>query len=282
MALSIKDLVKTGPSTVPPRIGIYGPQAIGKTTFVAQAPSPIGLLTEDGIGKLDFPRVHCDDYETLISAVDSLLKDDHSYKSVFIDSLDWTEQKLFKKVCRDEGVQNIEAFGYGKGYTFALTEWGKLLSKLDELRTKKGMLIILVGHSIVKTFNPPDSESYDRYRLDLNEKAASLILDWLDILLFASYRTRLKESEDGKRRLAIGEGERMLYTEERPAFWAKNRYQLPFEIPLSWQAFTGAMKGAKKHEGKTEAGPTDGRTVLPGSRDRKVDALQAVGGEQGT
>ena len=35
----------------------------------------------------------------------------------------------------------------------------------------------------------------------------------------------------------VGVGERVMYAEERPAFWAKNRYGLPVELPLSWDAF---------------------------------------------
>ena len=33
----------------------------------------------------------------------------------------------------------------------------------------------------------------------------------------------------------------MLYTEERPAFLAKNRYGLPEVMPLKWQDFAAAM-----------------------------------------
>jgi hypothetical protein len=32
-----------------------------------------------------------------------------------------------------------------------------------------------------------------------------------------------------------------MYTSERPAYLAKNRYNLPHELPLSWAALVGAM-----------------------------------------
>lgn len=243
MAIKLSEMVRTGPSSEPPRICIYGPQAIGKTTFAAGAHKTIGLLTEDGIGNLDFPRVLCPDFQSLKSALELLKNEAHDYKTVFIDSLDWTEQKILDHVCRENGKQNIEDFGYGKGWQFALREWSKLLADFDELRTKKRMVVILVGHSIVKRFDPPSGESYDRYRLDLNEKAASLILDWLDVLAFATYKTFIHKSEDGKRTIAEGDGERVMYVEERPAFWAKNRYSLPFELPLN---FTNLVKEIRK------------------------------------
>jgi hypothetical protein len=34
----------------------------------------------------------------------------------------------------------------------------------------------------------------------------------------------------------------MLFTTERPAYMAKNRYNLPDSIPLTWDAFANAIK----------------------------------------
>jgi len=53
------------------------------------------------------------------------------------------------------------------------------------------------------------------------------------------------ESRGGTRTRAVGSGERVLYTEERPAWLAKNRYGLPSEMDLSWDAFINALKGDK-------------------------------------
>ena len=36
----------------PPRILIYGPHGIGKTTFGSQAPDPVFIPTEDGLGSI--------------------------------------------------------------------------------------------------------------------------------------------------------------------------------------------------------------------------------------
>jgi hypothetical protein len=40
---------------------------------------------------------------------------------------------------------------------------------------------------------------------------------------------------------ALGSGERLLHTAERPAFLAKNRYALPDTLEMSWAALTEAM-----------------------------------------
>ena len=48
--------ITTGPAITPPRLLVYGPHGVGKTTFLSEAPSPILLPTEDGKGKLDIAR----------------------------------------------------------------------------------------------------------------------------------------------------------------------------------------------------------------------------------
>lgn len=60
------------------------------------------------------------------------------------------------------------------------------------------------------------------------------------MVLFVNYRRNLvKQSGDKKR--AEGTGERIIFTQERPAYMAKNRWGLPEEIfigkDLTWQAF---------------------------------------------
>ena len=54
-----------------------------------------------------------------------------------------------------------------------------------------------------------------------------------------------KWGEDPENR-AMGSGERVIHTAERPAFLAKNRYGLPETLPLAWDAFAQAMPDSVK------------------------------------
>ena len=75
-------------------------------------------------------------------------------------------------------------------------------------------------------------------------RAAALLQEHSDIVLFANYRVSTVKADVGfnkKVTRALGSGERVLYTEERPAFLAKNRYGLPDVLPLDWPAFAAAM-----------------------------------------
>ena len=55
MAISLASLNSTT-TLKPPRILIHGVHGVGKTTFVAGAPDPVFVLTEDGLGTLDVPH----------------------------------------------------------------------------------------------------------------------------------------------------------------------------------------------------------------------------------
>jgi len=66
----------------------------------------------------------------------------------------------------------------------------------------------------------------------------------MDAVLFANYRISTVKSDAGfgkKVTRAVGGGDRVLYTEERPAFLAKQRYNLPAMIPMLWSDFAAAV-----------------------------------------
>ena len=235
----LKNIVVTESTFTPPRIILYGLHGLGKSTLGSKAPSPIFLPTEDGLGEIDvphFPLITA--YDEFIDDLSMLVTEDHDYKACVVDTLDWLEQLIWKKVCeeQDPPVESIEYIGYAKGYIFALKHWDKILRGLDALR-KKGMIILLLAHNEIKTFSPPDGENYDRYQIKLHHKAANKLQEWADAVLFATYKVYVnKASPKAQKGKAIGSGERIIYTEERPAWKAKNRYSMPFEIPFTWES----------------------------------------------
>ena len=240
--------VTKGKIEAPHFILIYGPDGVGKSTFGASAPAPIFLGSEDGSNNLDvhrFPLIK--EWSEAKAAITELIESQHEYKTLVVDSLDWLEMLNWKFVCETAKVQSIEdAFGgYGKGYTFANKVWIEFISLLKDLRAKKKMNIILVAHSLVKAFNDPaQTQSYDRYLVKLNDKAAALFREAVDSVFFATFETFVKK-EGSQKAKAFGDGKRVIFTERRPAFDAKNRSGLPFEIDLSWDGYVTALTKAK-------------------------------------
>ena len=228
----------------PPRVVLYGTSGIGKTTFGASFPEPVFLCTEDGLGQMEvqhFPMVTT--LDEMLTYLVELLTEEHDRQTVVIDSLDWLERMIWTQVAKDQGKNSIEEIGYAKGYIFALEHWGKFLAALDALRTHRNMMVLLISHALVKKFNSPISDPYDRYQLKLHEKAEALVREWADLVLFATYKVTVKPADEKKKTQARGVGgtERTLYTAERPGWLAKNRYSLPDELPFEAGALFQAM-----------------------------------------
>jgi hypothetical protein len=179
-----------------------------------------------------------------MEALAALDKDDHDFATVVIDSVDWLEPLVWQKACQENGWKDLEQPGFGKGYVAALDLWRQYLEALNTLRDERGMAIIQIAHTDIKRFDSPEHEPYDRYVIKLHARAAALLQEHSDVVLFANYRISTVKSDVGfnkKVTRALGSGERVLYTAERPAFLAKNRYDLPDSLPLSWEAFAEAM-----------------------------------------
>lgn len=258
--------ITTGRVDLPPRIIILGTPKVGKSTFGCSAPDVIALPIkgEEGVDDLDcakFPT--CPTFDDVISALASLAEGEHKYRYVMLDSTSTLEPMIWDAVCREVGDKNgrpcsqieLVGGGYGKGYASALSYWRRITDTLDYLRRERGMGCILTGHVKVKVFNDPLVDPYDQFQWDVHQQAASCLLKWADVILFArhaQYTRTLEDTGKGKnpdRVRASGTGERRLYTQERPAHPGGGRGvygRLPYEIPLSWADWMAAVSAASK------------------------------------
>ena len=242
MAYDLKSIRKNE-SLSAPRIMVYGVEGIGKSTFCASAPNPIYILTEDGLGSLKvdhFPLATS--YQDVMDAIATLYNEKHNFETVVIDSLDWLEAIIQREI---EKKYDAKDLAYGKGALIAAERWREILDGLNALRNDKGMVVILLAHTTIKRFDSPEVEPYDRYQPKLQERSNAVVREWCDALLFANYKTIVKKDDVGFNKTVargISSGERMLFTTERPAYMAKNRYNLPDSIPLTWDAFANAIK----------------------------------------
>lgn len=226
----------------PPRIVLYGPEGVGKSTFVANAPSPIFLGSEKGTDQLDVQRFpEPQQWGDVLMAVDELIDNETLFKSLGLDTLDWLEPICWAEVCRQGGKKSIEEFGYGKGYVAALDLWRVLLSKLEKLRDTRGMTIIALAHSNVKLFNNPTGDDFDRYELKLHLKTAGLWKEWSDIVLFAHYEEFVRKGANNKVR-AMSTGARVMHTQRTAAWDAKSRYPIPEQLALDWNDLAEAIR----------------------------------------
>jgi hypothetical protein len=83
--------------------------------------------------------------------------------------------------------------------------------------------------------------------LDLHHGSASLIAEWCDILMFANQQYSTVKSDVGfnqKVTGAVGNGNRVLYTQEITGWQAKSRWPLPDTVPLDYTKFADALSNA--------------------------------------
>jgi len=237
--------INKGKVKMPRRVIVYGVDGIGKSTLASHAPNPIFVSTEDGLGDVD-----CESFPVAKSWLEvkqhlaALCNEKHGYRTLVVDSLDWLERLVWDEVCREKGVSQIDEIGYGKGYSAAIALWQDFLKALDHLRNVKKMGIILIAHAKIVKFENPEGENYDQYSLALHKLASPILREWADEVLFASYKvyTKTVEGDFGKETTkAIGGNERVMRTREKPFCYAKNRADLPDEIPMTWADYAKCL-----------------------------------------
>ncbi|MES2782984.1 MAG: ATP-binding protein [Pseudomonadota bacterium] len=254
MAISLASLNRLD-TPKPPRIIIYGPHGIGKNTFLASAPKPVLIDVEGGHPSGSpieaFPQAKT--FQDVMEAMGALYSEDHGFETVGIDSLDWLEPLVWAETIARNNRDNpskqwnsIEDAGYGKGYLATLDVWAEYFEAIDALRNDKGMVIIQTAHAEVRRFENPETEPYDRYQIKLHKLASAKAQEHADMVLFANFKTSVTKTDVGMKKVArgVGSGQRVMYTQERPSALAKNRHNLPPELPLDWNALTSAMASA--------------------------------------
>lgn len=246
--------IRVGRRRTPDKVLLVGTEGIGKSTFGSHAPGAIFIPIEDGIGELNvasFPQVR--DFDGFIECLRALLKESHEFKTVVIDTADALEPMVWAYVCKQNGWKSIEEPGYGKGYIQADDVWRKVLISLDALREKRGMEVIILAHAAISNFQNPAGPDFCRYTPKLQKRATALLMEWVKSHLFATYEEFVQKGEGFAKGKGTSTGRRVMHTTYSAAWDAKNRYSLPDELELSYDAYAEA-RDAYLNDGKDGEG----------------------------
>ncbi|WP_100961011.1 ATP-binding protein [Bosea sp. FBZP-16] len=264
MAIALNTLRKQSGRGHPPVLSMYGTGGVGKTSLALEFPSPLYLYTDgeappDGV---DFTPAPIESFADLMDPDEGyfsqLLSGEHDFKTVVVDSVDAFEPMLWAATCKRQGWDSIDSndkgspTAFGKGYLAADDEWRDVMAAAGAV-ARSGLYVIFILHSEAKTFNDPLVDSYDRYKPKLQKRAVDIVTEKSDALLFLNRRHTLK-TVDGKgfgaKKETRPEGksgeERLIYTDERAGFLAKNRMSMPGVITYkAGQGFAELSKHIK-------------------------------------
>ena len=225
--------ITSGRIARPQKLVFYGSEGIGKTSLAAQCPDPLFIDTEGGTAHLDVRRTQKpQDWDELITLVREIADTPEVCKTLVIDTADWAESMCIEYICRKYSQPGIEAFGYGKGYSYLAEEFSRLLQACDQV-IRSGKNVVITAHAKMRKQELPDEQgAFDRWELKLSKQTAPLLKEWPDALLFLNFKTYVIAT-DANTHKAQG-GKRVIYTSHHPCWDAKNRHNLPEEMDLSF------------------------------------------------
>lgn len=233
---------------------IYGPEGIGKSTFVSQFPDPIFIDTEGSTKDMDVARTPAPSSWTMLMEQVNYLIQNRVCKTIIIDTADWAETLCINHICDKNQKDSIEAFGYGKGYVYVQEEFGRLLNRLEEA-IEKGINVTFTAHAKMRKFEQPDEMgAYDRWEMKLSKNVAPIVKEWADMVLFCNYKTMVvnvdgQGAQKGKNK--VQGGRRVMYTSHHPCWDAKNRYGLPEECDLNYEVIRNIIEISEMQQTST-------------------------------
>ncbi len=226
------------------KVIIYGPEGIGKSTLAAQFPNPVFIDTEGSTKELDVARYPVPTYWSMIIEEAEDLLEERNFSTLVIDTADWAEKLCIAETCSRLNVKGIEDVGYGKGYVYLYDDFQRVLTVCDKL-VANGINVVFTAHAMMRKFEQPDEMgAYDRWEMKLTKKVAPLLKEWADVVLFCNYKTNVITDQNTKSKKATG-GTRVMYSTHHPCWDAKNRYNLPDQMPMSFEPLAQLFEGVE-------------------------------------
>ena len=106
--MDLKAMIKKTKKASPPKMLIYSEHGLGKSSLAAAARAPLFINVENGLSEIDTDAMDVpgtlEDVQEQLSMV---LNEDHQYKTLVIDTIDWLETRINEYVCRQGNQKSI-------------------------------------------------------------------------------------------------------------------------------------------------------------------------------
>jgi hypothetical protein len=229
---------------------ICGDAGSGKTSLAATFPNAFIIRTQGeamprdinddnapvGLAPIGGKRIKQGDTDIwdeseLFDQLMALLRDEHQYKTLIVDSVTGIENLFVTNIIdvqpTKQKTMNAAGSGFGSAWDIVAGKHGRIKKAAELLRDRKGMNIIFIAHVDVNRIDPPESEAYTRYELQLHKKTAPIYINNVDVVGCLKQETFIMEG--GKAKTS---GERVLSVAMTPANVSKNRLGITSDIPV--------------------------------------------------
>lgn len=233
---------------------ITGDAGVGKTTLSATFPKAIFIRIEDGLQAVPsnlrpdaFPVVTR--VEQLWEQLTALIKDQHDYQTLVIDSVTQLETLFAEHVIESDPKKPKSLAqangGYGAGYGAVAALHGRVRKAAKMLNEQRNMHVVFIAHSDVSTIELPDEDPYSRYELRLHKKSVPHYVDNVDLVAYLKLETFT--TGDGERKKAISSGNRIAICYTAAAQISKNRFGItePLEVAQGANPFLPFINSLK-------------------------------------
>ncbi|AQT67922.1 phage nucleotide-binding protein [Anaerohalosphaera lusitana] len=236
--MTLLNNIITDPAPSAPKGIIYGPPGVGKTSFGASVSDSLIIDCENGAGSIKCSRTpYLASWEQILGWLRAIEQEDHPYKVIAIDTIDWLLRRIEEHVSgcaggKTDSTLNRSHGGYGNGkqvlknYVYQI-----LLPVLDRI-VARGIAVLLLAHAKRTEITDIDGITVEKTTPELPDGYLNVMVEWSDFVCLARI-----DSQD----------HRYLTTRETPRALAKNRYHLPESLPFEWNAFSeGITQGLSK------------------------------------
>jgi hypothetical protein len=234
--------VITEPAPGAPKGIIYGPPMAGKSTFGGSAEDSLLIDCENGAGAIPCCRTpYLASWTEIHDWLTAIERDDHPYRVIAVDTLDWMLRRLEEHVSGSVGkidsTLNRSHGGYGNGKQVLRNYvYQQLLPLLDRI-VGRGIAVLLLAHAKRTEITDVDGVTSEKTSVEVPDGYLNVFVEWSDFVCLA------RQDSDGNR---------VLVTRETPRALAKNRYGMPEAIPFDWPSFTAAVAGGLSHTFQTQ------------------------------
>ena len=206
------------------KIGIYGPEGIGKSSLASLCKGAVFADIEHSMDDIDCAKVQgLTTWTDLRDWIQSLKNGIAGIDSI-TRAEDWAAEHVIKTKKSNDGLvatDSLEDFKYQAGCVFVCDEFKKLLMDIDNAR-RRGVSFILIAHARVNRFKNPDGSDFIRYepRLIDTDKKGSNMLQFVQFLDHLAFIDLDKTVDHGK---VKGRGSRTIYLDTSPVRLSKCR-----------------------------------------------------------